>query len=51
VDDKLFDRDYRLTNTQRPALLSYYKTYLTAESSTAAGLSENGIPIALTPGK
>ena len=51
VDDKLFDRDYRLTNTQRPALLSYYKTYLTAESSTAAGLSENGIPIALTSGK
>lgn len=51
VDDKLFDRDYRLTNTHRPALLSYYKTYLTAESSTAAGLSENGIPIALTSGK
>ena len=51
VDDTLFDRDYRLTNTHRPALLSYYKTYLTAESSTAAGLSENGIPIALTSGK
>ncbi len=48
VDDRLFDRDYRLTNPKSPTLLSYYKTYLTAKPSTAEGIEERGIPIALT---
>ena len=47
VDDKLFDRDYRLTNTARQAMLSYYQTYLTATVSSASGIAENGVSIAL----
>jgi len=47
IDAKLFDRDYRLTNAAKSAMLSYYKTYLTAKTSTAASIREDGIPIAL----
>lgn len=49
IDAKLFDRDYRLTNAKKTALLSYYQTYLTAKPSTAASIREDGIPIALNP--
>lgn len=48
VDDKLFDRDYRLTNPARAAMLSYYQTYLCPTGMTAAGIQNNGIDIALT---
>ncbi len=50
VDDKLFDRDYRLTDAARSAMLSYYQTYLPASVSSASGIAENGISIALNPG-
>ncbi|MBQ7298338.1 MAG: LCP family protein [Clostridia bacterium] len=47
VDGKLFDRDYRLTNTARSSMLTYYQTYLTAAVSSASGIAENGVSIAL----
>ncbi len=48
VDDRLFDRDYRLTNPESAAMLSYYKKYLTPTGTTAAGIRDTGIDIALT---
>lgn len=48
IDAKLFDRDYRLTNIAKPAMRSYYQTYLTAKQSTAAGIREDGISIVQT---
>ena len=47
VDGKLFDRTYRLTDTEKSALLSYYKTYLTADGVTGAEIEKNGVNVAL----
>ncbi len=47
IDDKLFDRDYRLTDTAKPTLLSYYKTYIRFDGATGAELAENGANVAV----
>ena len=50
VDDRLFDRDYRLTDPQNKALLAYYKTYLSANEATAHDIREHGVSVRETTG-
>ncbi|MBO5649852.1 MAG: LCP family protein [Clostridia bacterium] len=50
VDDRLFDRDYRLTDPKSKTLLSYYKAYLTANEATAHDVREHGVSVTGTAG-
>ncbi|MBP3918243.1 MAG: LCP family protein [Clostridia bacterium] len=47
IDGKLFDRQYRLTDTQKQTLLSYYQTYSQAVGKTTSNIEENGVSVAL----
>lgn len=49
IDDKLFDRDYRLTDTESSAMLNYYRTKITSDTSSAEDLRDNGVEVALLP--
>ena len=49
IDAKLFDRGYRLTNPSSKAMLTYYKTPLTADTATAENLNTDGVHVAVIP--
>ncbi|MBQ7983659.1 MAG: LCP family protein [Clostridia bacterium] len=50
VDGMRFDVSYRLTDTEKKALLSYYRTYQTAGAATAQSLDTNGVSVAVIGG-
>ena len=49
ADTAAFDRDCRLTDASKPALLSYYRTALTVDSTTAEVLGRDGVSVAVLP--
>lgn len=49
IDDRLFDRDYRLTDSSRPAMLDYYKTKILCDEASAADITDSGVNVAVLP--
>ncbi len=49
IDDKLFDRDYRLTDTESSAMLNYYRTKIMSDASNAEEIRDNGVEVAVLP--
>ncbi|MGM9625725.1 MAG: LCP family protein, partial [Eubacteriales bacterium] len=47
VDGKLFDPLYRLTDPDKSTLLSYYRTYLSADARTGAEIQRDGVSVAV----
>jgi len=47
IREDLFDSAYRLTDTQKPSLLSYYHTYVASSAMHAQQIIENGIDVAV----